>query len=320
MPSRESFLFLLRWGEGRLSPLILLAPLCRVKQSDPEIGIKKKNNHLEYQVPNHLRKQWLCLDFQTAFVKPMGWLLQSIFCTESWRNKREGISPVCGSDCGLYRSFGEGTFRERWARTRDSMKGGRQDPWAWISWLERILQEFQFSSVQLSRSVVSDSLWPHESKHARPPCPSPTPGVHSDSHPSSQWCHPAISSSVVPFSSCPKSLPASGSFPMSQFFSWGGQSIGVSALASVLPKKSQGWMQKFNAFQPVLEWIIGLYRRDLLTASCKSSNQSMDIDRTLNECARMCLLLLNWPQLKLTPGPVLVICLYLPQDCCNRVP
>ena len=99
----------------------------------------------------------------------------------------------------------------------------------------------QFLSVQFSRSVVSDSLRPHESQHARPPCPSPTPGVHSDSRPSSQWCHPAISSSVVPSSSCPQSLPASESFPMSQLFTWAGQSTGVSALASVLPKKSQGW-------------------------------------------------------------------------------
>ena len=97
------------------------------------------------------------------------------------------------------------------------------------------------SSVQFSRSVVSDSLRPHESQHTRPPCPSPTPGVLSDSHPMSQWCHPAISSSVVPFSSCPQSLPASESFPMSQHFAWGGQSTGVSALASFLPKKSQGW-------------------------------------------------------------------------------
>ena len=96
------------------------------------------------------------------------------------------------------------------------------------------------SSVQFSRSVVFDSLRPHESQHARPPCPSPTPGVHSDSCPSSPWCHPAISSSIVPFSSCPPSLPASGSFPMSQLFTWGGQSTGVSALASFLPKKSQG--------------------------------------------------------------------------------
>ena len=100
---------------------------------------------------------------------------------------------------------------------------------------------FCFSSVQFSRLVVSDSLPPHESQHARPPCPSPTLGVHSDSHLSSQWCHPAISSSVVPFSSCPQSLPASGSFPMSQPFAWGGQSIGVSASASVLPINTQDW-------------------------------------------------------------------------------
>ena len=88
---------------------------------------------------------------------------------------------------------------------------------------------------------MSDSLQPHESQHTRPPWPSPTPGVHSNSRPTSRWCHPAISFSVVPFSSCPQSLPASGSFPMSQLFAWGGQSTGVSALASFLPKKSQGW-------------------------------------------------------------------------------
>ena len=93
----------------------------------------------------------------------------------------------------------------------------------------------QFSSVTQS----CPTLRPHESQHARPPCPSPIPGVHSDSCPSSQWCHPAISSSVVPFSSCPQSLPVSESFPMSQLFTWGGQSTGVSALASFLPKKSQ---------------------------------------------------------------------------------
>ena len=96
-------------------------------------------------------------------------------------------------------------------------------------------------SDHISRSVVSHSLRSNESQHARPPCPWPTPGVHSDSRPSSQGCHPAISSSVIPFSSCPQSLPASGSFPMSQLFPWGGQSTGVSALASFLPKKSQGW-------------------------------------------------------------------------------
>ena len=96
-------------------------------------------------------------------------------------------------------------------------------------------------SIQFSHSVVSDSLRPHELQHARPPCPSPTPGVHSDSRPSTQWCHPAISSSVVAFSSCPQSFPASGSFPMSQLFAWGGQSIGVAASASVLPMNTQDW-------------------------------------------------------------------------------
>ena len=99
---------------------------------------------------------------------------------------------------------------------------------------------FQFNSVQFSLSVVSDSLWPHESQHARPPDPSPTPGVHSDSRLSNRWCHPAVSSSVVPFL-CPQSLPASESFPVSQLFVWGGQSTGVSALASFLPKNTQGW-------------------------------------------------------------------------------
>ena len=95
-------------------------------------------------------------------------------------------------------------------------------------------------SVQFS-SVMSDSLQPHELQHARPPCPPATPGVHSNSCPSSRWCHPAISSSVVPFSSCPQSLPASEYFPMSQHFASGGQSIGVSALASALPKDTQDW-------------------------------------------------------------------------------
>ena len=88
---------------------------------------------------------------------------------------------------------------------------------------------------------MSDSLWSHEFQHARPPCPSPTSGVYSNSHPLSRWCHTAISSSVIPFFSCPQSLPASRSFPMSQFFAWSGQNTGVSALASFLPKKSQDW-------------------------------------------------------------------------------
>ena len=104
----------------------------------------------------------------------------------------------------------------------------------------------QFSSVQFIHSVVSDSLWPHESQHSRPPCPPTTPGVYWNSCQLSWWCHPAISSTVVTFSSCPQSLPASGSFPMTQLFTRGGQIIGVSALASVLPMNTQdrsplGW-------------------------------------------------------------------------------
>ena len=122
------------------------------------------------------------------------------------------------------------------------------------SWLENEKQHWEhISSVQFSCSVMSNSLRPHESKHTRPPCPSPTPGVHWDSRPSSQWCHPAISSSAVPFSSCPQSVPASESFTMSQLFAWGGQSTGVSALASFLPKKSQGWSPS--------EWT-GLYKTE----------------------------------------------------------
>ena len=99
----------------------------------------------------------------------------------------------------------------------------------------------QFSSLQFSRSVPSDSLQSHELQRTRPLCPSPTPRVHSNSRPSSRWCHPTISSSVVPFSSCPQSLPTSESFPMSQLFAWGGQSTRVSDLASLLPKNTQEW-------------------------------------------------------------------------------
>ena len=123
-----------------------------------------------------------------------------------------------------------------------------------IGWSEKCYSELYWwertkdSSVQFSRSVVSDSLWPHELQHARSPCPSPSPGVHSDSRPSSPWCHPAISSSVVPFSSCLQSFPASESFPMSQLFTWGVQSTGASALASFLPKKSQGWSSEWTGW------------------------------------------------------------------------
>ena len=106
---------------------------------------------------------------------------------------------------------------------------------------DKSVRAYYFSSVHFSCSVMSDFLRPHELQHARPPCSLPTLGVHSDSRPLSQWCHPAISSSVIPFSSCPQSFPASGSFQMSQLFASGGQSIGVSALISVLPMNTQDW-------------------------------------------------------------------------------
>ena len=105
-----------------------------------------------------------------------------------------------------------------------------------------LLLKFWDTSVQFSPVAQSClTLWPHESQHARPPCPSPNAGVYPNSCPLSWWCHPAISSSVIPFSSCPQSLPASGFFPVSQLFTWGGQSIGVSASASVLPVNIQDW-------------------------------------------------------------------------------
>ena len=106
---------------------------------------------------------------------------------------------------------------------------------------QRSLAGLQSSSVQFRCSVMSNSLWPHGLQHAGPPCPSPTPGVNSNSCPSSQWCQPTISSSVIPFSFCLQFFPASGSFPMSQFFASGGQSIGVSASAWVLPMNIQNW-------------------------------------------------------------------------------
>ena len=111
----------------------------------------------------------------------------------------------------------------------------------WHAYYRARADSERFSSVHFSRSLMSNSLQPHEPQHARPPCPSPTPGVHPNSSSSSRWCHPAISSSVIPFSSCPQSLPASGSFPRSQLFTWGGQSIGVSVSASVLPMNTQDW-------------------------------------------------------------------------------
>ena len=106
---------------------------------------------------------------------------------------------------------------------------------------EHNFQTVLLRDIQFSRTAVSDSLWPYGLQHARPPCPSTTPGVYSNSCPLSRCCHPTISSSVIPSSSCPQSFPALASFPMSQFFESGGQSIGVSASASVLPMNIQDW-------------------------------------------------------------------------------
>ena len=112
--------------------------------------------------------------------------------------------------------------------------------WAYFN-INTVIFNLTISSVQFSHSVVSESLWPHESQHARPSCPSPTPGVYPNSWPLSQWCHPSISSSVIPFSFCLQSFPASGSFQMCQLFASDGQNIGVSASTSVLPMNTQDW-------------------------------------------------------------------------------
>ena len=142
---------------------------------------------------------------QSCYFRPSSCIYLAIFCLTIW-HCRGGLKHW------MRRQVGE---RQTLNRSEDELIQSS------------VLMGIQFSSVQFSRSVVSDSLRPCESQHARPPCPSPTPGIYSNSCPSSQWCHPAISSSVIPFSSCLQSLPASGSFLMSQLFAWGGQSTGV---------------------------------------------------------------------------------------------
>ena len=134
--------------------------------------------------------------------------------------------------CG-YKSTSSQSLPSKWV-----YGSGMPSPW-WKVTAEGLAR--MQSSLQFSRSVTSDSLWPHEPQHTRPPCPSPTPGVHPKPCPLSWWWHPTTSSSVVPFSSCPQSFPASGSFPVSQLFASGGQIIGVLASASVLPMNTQDW-------------------------------------------------------------------------------
>ena len=160
-----------------------------------------------------------------------------------WKGKGvwEGISlSIKGFSLGLIHTS---LFPIPWpelACDPTKLQGG-WNVWHSYALRRRELMVMNISSVQFSCSVVSNSLRPHEPHHARPPCPSPTPRVHPNPCPLSQWCHPAISFSVVPFSSCPQSFPASGPFPMSQLFTSGGQSIGVSASTSVLPMNIQDW-------------------------------------------------------------------------------
>ena len=145
------------------------------------------------------------------------------------------------------REKGTGEEGEREGKKRLERRLANCWHWLNLSWAKiflifcTILFLTTFSSVQFSRSVISNSLWPHEQKHARCPCPSPTPRVHPNPSPSSRWCHPTISSSVAPFSSCPQSFLASGSFEMSQLFALGGQNTGVSASTSLLPMNTQDW-------------------------------------------------------------------------------
>ena len=151
--------------------------------------------------------------------------------------------------CGLY-ALSQQEWMEVWIESRSAV----------IMYVLHHGKEYQFSPVQFSRSVVSESLRPHELQHTRPPCPSATPGVHSNSHSLSRWCHPAISFSVIPFYSCPQSFPQSfpalESFSVSQLFAWGGQNTGVSALASFLPKNTQDWSLGWTAVQGPLKSLL----------------------------------------------------------------
>ena len=148
--------------------------------------------------------------------------------------------PMHCSPPGFSGIFQEGILE--WVAIYFSRGSSQLKDWTRASHIAgRFFTSWATSSVQFSRSVVSDSLRAHKPQHARPPCPLPTPRVYPNPCPLSQWCHPTISSSVVPFSSCPQSFPASGSFQMSQLFASGGQSIGVSASTSVLPMNTQDW-------------------------------------------------------------------------------
>ena len=188
---------------------ILLSPLFRWRKQGPILVGK--------YVTHHWRQDLLSVIGLTSSYKPLSLLLFLLFLSPSlpWWNTAFCISIIFNAF--LYRIFFLSVLGYK------SQKWNRQEPCTQVI-CRFILYLTTFhicNSVHFSRSVVSDSLRPHESQHARPPCPTPVPGVHWDSHPSSQWCHPAISSSVISFSSCLQSLPASESFPMSQLFAWG---------------------------------------------------------------------------------------------------
>ena len=171
-----------------------------------------------------------------------GWMASPIQWTWVWANSRTG-KP------GILQFMGSQRVGHNWATKQQQLFLQKElcSPWKFnfhvtpFLYTSKRVRWYLFSSVQFSHSVMSNSLQPHGLQHTRPPCPSPTPGVYQKSCPLSRWCHPTISSSVIPFSSWPQSFPASGSFQMSHLFTSGGQSIGVSASASVLPMNTQDW-------------------------------------------------------------------------------
>ena len=183
-----------------------------------------------------------------------GWMASPTLWTWVWVNSGELVMDREAWHAAVHGVTNSQMRLSNWTEPNLPQKPDRnkRDPWRII--FQQILSAFYFTylfcSVQFSSVTQSclDSLRPHELQHERPPCPSPSLRVHSNSCPSSRWCPPVISSSVFPFSSCPQSLPASKSFPMSQLFAWGGQRIGVSALASFLPKKSQGWSSEWTCW------------------------------------------------------------------------
>ena len=195
-------------------------------------SILKKIN-LEYSLEGLMQK--LKLQYSGHLMQRADWLEKTLMLGKIEGGRRRGwqrmrwLDNITDSmDMSLSKFRAIVKAREAWC----AAVHGITKSWIWLS---------DWTTVQFSCSVMSDSLWPHGLQHARPPCPSPTPGAYSNSCPSNRWCHLTISSSVVPFSSCLQSFPASGSFQMSQFFALGVQSIGISVSASILPMNIQDW-------------------------------------------------------------------------------